>query len=296
MCGERVSRRRWLAAPIVAALAIIVAAIAVGVGFIVIPYQTPGSESVPLTVVARSGPPADMRFGSGTGVSGTEAILASTSLADLSTLALALSRRPDSCPNGNCWSAASIPNSSLLIALPTPAPCRRSALSADLTTSRVLEIHIVAGASDCASGGNMLAEPVFWLLAVPRDALPSRTLSVVIDERAQGIGVSSASLGEWRTTVDLRRPIQSSDGAVSAADLQSAIDAALADARKRGIYANRILEIGLFRWSSGAGSCETTGSAINENWGAFVVIATNSMALEYHTLGGATVFCRNESI
>ncbi len=118
--------RRWFAALIVAALTIATAAAAVGFGLIVLPYQTPGSQSVPLTVVAQNGPEAAVRFGPGTAVYGvavygSEAILASPSVADLSTLALALSGRPDECPDGNCWKGASVPKSSLLIALQTPA-------------------------------------------------------------------------------------------------------------------------------------------------------------------------------
>jgi hypothetical protein len=277
----------------VVALAVIVAIVAVGGGFIVIPYQSPGSKSVPLTVLARSGPPTYVSFGTGIGVNGSEAILASPSMADLSTLALALSRRPDYCPNGNCWSGVRIPSSSLLIALPTPEPCRRIGLSADLTTGQVLEIHIVAGAFECPPGAMALAAPEFWLLAVPRDALPSRALSVVVDERTQGIGLTSSNLGEWRTSVDLRPSVQGVDQAVTATDLQSAIDAARSDAQKRGIYANRILEIGLFRWSAGESSCVTpTESATGESWGSLIVIASNTSTLEYHGLGAATVFCR----
>jgi hypothetical protein len=165
-----------------------------------------------------------------------------------------------------------------------------------LTTGHVLEIHIVAGASDCQPGGLALAPSVYWLLAVPRDALPSIALTVVVDERAQGIGAPSSNLGEWRTMVDLRPPFQSPDGAMSVPDLRSAMNAAHADAETRMISADRILEFGLFRWSPGAGLCETTDSAINENWGAFIVIATNRIASEYRNLDGATVFCRQESI
>jgi hypothetical protein len=178
-----VSVRRWLAVLIATAIAIIVAAVAFR--FIVIPYQTPGSQSVPLTVVARNGPQPLVRTVMNGGlVYGSEAILASPSIADLSTLVLAQSGRPDSCPGGNCWRDASVPNSSLLIALPTPAPCRRTALS-------------VAGASDCPAGSLSFAS-VYWLLAVPRDALPSSALVIVVDERAQGIGHSSSNLGVLR--------------------------------------------------------------------------------------------------
>jgi hypothetical protein len=74
------------------------------------------------------------------------------------------------------------------------------------------------------------------------------------------------------------------------------MNAALTDAEKRGISATRILEFGLLRLSSGAGMCDTTGSTINEKWGAFVVVASTGVALEYRFLDGATVFCRNKSI
>ncbi len=74
------------------------------------------------------------------------------------------------------------------------------------------------------------------------------------------------------------------------------MNAARVDAEKRMISADRILEFGLFRWSSGAGLCETTDSPINENWGAFIVIAAIRMASEYRNLDGATVFCHQESI
>jgi hypothetical protein len=181
--------------------------------------------------------------------------------------------------------------------LPTPAPCRRSALNADLSAGGVLEIHVVVGPWECAAGSNALAAPNFWLLAIPRGALPSKALSVVIDDRPPLINLRSGYLSTWTTTVDLRGPSENSGGAIGVAELQTNIDDARRDAYARGLQANRILEFGLFRWPSGAAMCSApTDSPAGEVWGSFLVVADYHSAMEFRAAAGATVFCRSRSL
>jgi hypothetical protein len=272
-----------LAAVVLAIAILLVGVGAIAGGFVLLPYHSPGSKSVSLTVAARTGP----------GASG-DTILVAPSLNELTTLVEAL-RGPQPCPRGTCWPGTTVSDSSLLIAMPTPAPCRESVLSADLSPGNVLQVHVVAGRWECPPGGGALAAPTFWLLTVPGDALPSKALTVVVDERDPGLPPQSSI--RWTTIVDLRPPGQPSSGAITSEELQSTIGAARRDEEGRQQFGGRILELGLFRWHPGAAMCTTpTDDATDESWGSFVVIADYTTALEYHSLGGATVFCRSRSL
>jgi hypothetical protein len=280
-----VTRRRWLAAAVVATAVLLVGVGAIAGGWLLLPYNSPGSRPVTLTVVSRTGPrtPGD-------------AILASPSLGDLTKLANALDNI-DLCPDGTCWPGPSVPPSSLLIALPRPAPCRRSVLNADLSAGGVLEVHVVVGPWECSPGSNAITVPNFWLLAVPLDALRSKALAVVVDDRPPIIDLRAGYLNTWTTIVDLRLPDPTSGGVISEAELRSAMDASRLDAESRGYFGGRILELGLFRWQPGASVCAaTTGSVSDESWGSFIVRADSKTAVEYHSVGGATVFCRSQSL
>src|ERR1700687_2980725 len=155
-----VARRLGLAAAVVATAVLLMGLGVLADRWLLLPYTYPGSKPLALTVVARNGPYAGAT------------IMISPSIADLTTLVIAVSGSPDRCPGGTCWPGATIPRSSLLIALPNPDPCRESTFNADLSSSNVLELHIVIGSSLCGLGGNMAPSPNFWLLGVPRNELP----------------------------------------------------------------------------------------------------------------------------
>jgi hypothetical protein len=179
--------------------------------------------------------------------------------------------------------------------MPAPVPCRQSVFSADLSPGNVLVVHLVAGRWECPPGGNALASPTFWLLTVPRDVLPSKALTVVVDERDPGLPPQPSI--RWTTMVDLRPPVQTSGPTITSAHLQSMIDAARRDAQGRGTFGDRILELGLFRWPPGGSVCATPAdNATDESWGSFVVIADYKTALEYRSSADATVFCRSQSL
>jgi hypothetical protein len=289
------STRRWLASWLVAIVLVVVLGALAGfaVGYFVLPYYSPGSKSVELTVISQSGPYAD-----------NGGILAAPSLVDLTTLATGATRRPERCSVATCWPNASVPKSSLLIALPTPVPCFRHALSADVSTGNALEIQIVAGASECPPGALALAPPSYWLLAVPLDGLPTKAISVVVFTRNLPLwSDADRNSPVLSTMVDLRRPMGIAGGAITATDVRATIDAARRDAeQQRHSGFTGIVGLGLFRWPAGeslsAGSSARSGSCAappddpsGEVWGSFVTLHDYKTTFDYRSEGGATVFC-----
>src|SRR5438046_1239115 len=101
--------RPWLAGCLVAIVLVPVGAVAgFALGYFVLPYHAPGSKAVELRAVSQRGPIAD-----------NGGVLAAPSLVDLTTLATAATRLPEKCSAATCWPDATVPKSSLLIALPT---------------------------------------------------------------------------------------------------------------------------------------------------------------------------------
>jgi hypothetical protein len=196
-----VARRWWLAGTGVVLLALVTAGVVLATGLILLPVHTPGSKPVSLTVVSRTGPDAG----------GSRAILAATSLDDLRALtAAAVARNQDICQPARCWSSVTIAHPSLLIALSAPAPCRKSALNADVGPGALLTIHEVVGGWECPVGAGTLAVPSYWLLSVPLDGLPRTVLTVAFEAGAAGLVGPGAgqplNLASGSTTVDLGPP------------------------------------------------------------------------------------------
>ena len=226
-----VPRRWWLAATGIVLLAIVAFNLAQRIGIILLPAHTPGTTAVPLTVVSRyPGPTAGLRV----------EILAATSVDGLRSLAFAAGRLDeDSCQRlQGCWSSITLARPSLLIALSTPAPCRKSVLSADLGPGAHLTIHVVVGGWECPGGAGALAAPIYWLLAVPLDGLPSTVLTVAVDSKLSVLIIGPAG-GQplysvaSSTTVDLRPPLpKQADGVANTAVLRSAVQQAQSDASR----------------------------------------------------------------
>jgi hypothetical protein len=291
-------RRWWLAPAGVVLFAVIAFNVAQAAGVILLPAHTPGTKAVPLTVVWRyPGPNAGLRV----------EILAATSIDDLRSLALAAGGlNEDTCQSSQaCWSSITLARPSLLIALSTPAPCRKSVLSADLGPGAHLTIHIVVGGWECPGGAGTLTAPIYWLLAVPLDGLPSTVLTVAVDSKLSvliigpGGGEPLYSVSS-STTVDLRPPLpKPADGVPSAAELRSAVQQAQLDADSRAGHSPRLIDLALRRWPRADLGC---GSATSDNdlaWGSLIVLRadtpTNAPAHEYHELGGRTVSCRDRT-
>ncbi len=290
------STRRWVASWLVALVLVVVlgAAGALALGYFVLPYYSPGSKAVELSVISQGGPPAD-RGG----------ILAAPSLVDLTSLATAATRLPARCSAATCWPDAAVPKSSLLIALQTPVPCFRYALSADVNTRNALEIHVVAGASDCGPGALALGLPTYWLLAIPLNALPRSAMSVLVYMRTHYLGADpDRNSPVLSTMVDLRRPVQTANGSVTATGVKSTIDAASRDAQQqRHAGFTAIVGLGLFRWPAGESLCTSPlGDASGEVWGSFVTLTDfptspwlagdlHGTSFDYRSDGVETVFC-----
>jgi hypothetical protein len=292
--------RPWLIGCSVAIVLVLSLGSAAGLalGYFVLPYHAPGSKAVELREVSYRGPMVDMG-----------GVLAAPSLVDLTTLANAVTRLPEeTCSPLTCWPDASIPKSSLLIALPTilnpsdakverqivPVFCFRYALSADLSSGNALEIQIVVGAFECMRGGMALDGPAYWLLAVPLDELPASALSVNVFVRSQRLGADpDRTTPVLRTAVDLRRPLQTADGSVTAAAVEASVDAARRDA-EQGRHAGRtsIVGLGLFRWPAGESLCTTpSGDPTSDRWGSFVTLTDYGTSFDYRSNGVQTVFC-----
>jgi hypothetical protein len=290
------STRRWLASWLVAIVLIVVlgAVGAFALGYFVLPYYSPGSKAVELSVISQGGPPADKG-----------GILAAPSLVDLTKLATAATRLPVKCSAATCWPDAAVPNSSLLIALPTPVPCFRHAISADMNTRNALEIQVVAGASDCGPGALALAEPTYWLVAVPLSVLPKSAMSVFVYLRSHVVGADPDRNSPLLSTmVDLRRPAQTADGSVTATGVKSTIDAASRDAQQqRHAGFTAIVGLGLFRWPARESLCTSPlGDASGEVWGSFVTLTDipsspwlegrpYGTSFDYRSDGVETLFC-----
>jgi hypothetical protein len=242
-----VPRRWWLAATGVVLLAIIAFNVAQATGVILLPAHTSGTKAVSLTVVSRyPGPIAGLRV----------EILAATSIDDLRSLAFAAGGlNEDTCQRyQGCWSSITLARPSLLIALSTPAPCRKSVLSADLGPGAHLTIHVVVGPWECPGGAGALAAPIYWLLAVPLDGLPSTVLTVAVDSIRSFLiigphgGQPLYSVAS-STTVDLRPPLpKQADGVPSTAELRSAIEQAQRDSVSRSGNNPRLIDLALRRW------------------------------------------------
>jgi hypothetical protein len=290
-----VPRRWWLATSGVVLLAIIAFGAARATGVILLPAHTPGTKAVPLTVVSRyPGPFAGLRV----------EILAATSVDDLRSLAVAAgSLHEDTCQRyQGCWSSITLARPSLLIALSTPAPCRRSVLSADLGPGALLTIHVVVGPWECPGGAGALAAPIYWLLEVPLDGLPSTVLTVAVDSirsfliiGPQG-GQPLYSVAS-STTVDLRPPLpKHADGVPSTTELRSAVQQAQRDADSRSSHSPRLIDLALRRWPGDELGCGSGADASNLAWGSLLVFRadtpTDAVAYEYHELAGRTAFCR----
>lgn len=286
--------KRWgLAAAAVALLALITAAVVLATGVILLPVHTPGSKPVSLTVISRSGPLAG----------GPVDILAATSVEDLRSLTFAAhGPNEDICRTSECWSSITIAHPSLLIALSAPAPCRKSALNADVGPGALLTIHEVVGGWECPVGAGTLAVPSYWLLAVPLDVLPPNVLTVAFDATAggfvRGLGGQPLNLASGSTTIDLRLPMpRQGDPVTSTAELRAAVQSARRDAQRR-LGNNRLTLIGLAlrRWPKGDLGCGSGQSGADLVWGSLLVFrvdtSTNVLAYEYHQLQGRTVFCR----
>jgi hypothetical protein len=286
-------RRWWLAATGVVLFAIIAFNVAQATGVILLPAHTPGTKAVPLTVVSRDpGPTAGLRV----------EILAATSIDDLWSLAFAAGGLNEDTCHG-CWSSITLARPSLLIALSTPAPCRKSVLSADLGPGPHLTIHVVVGGWECGGGAGALAAPIYWLLAVPLDGLPSTVLTVAVDSKLSVLIIGPAG-GQplysvaSSTTVDLRPLLpKPADGVPSTAELRSAIQQAQRNAESRSGNGPRLIDLALRRWPRADLGC---GSGANETelaWGSLIVLRAdtprNAPAYEYHELAGRTVFCRD---
>jgi hypothetical protein len=270
---------------------------ALSLGYLVLPYHAPGSKAVELTAVSERGPVADKG-----------GVLAAQSIVDLTTLATAVTRFPGMCSAVTCWPDASVPRSSLLIAVPTtlvpgdakverqtvPVLCFRYALSADLSSGNALEVQIVVGAYECGPGSLTLAEPTYWLLAVPLDELPMSALPVFVYVRSQRLWAGpDRNAPVLRTAVDLRRPLQNADGTVTAAAVKSTVDAARRDAeQQRHASFTSIVGLGLFRWPGGDSLCATpSGDPTSDTWGSFVTLTDYSTSFDYRSNGAQTVFC-----
>ena len=289
-------RRWWLAATGVVLFAIIAFNVSQAIGLILLPAHTPGTKAVALTVVSRyPGPHAGLRV----------EILAATSIDDLRSLAFAAGDpNGDTCQSFHgCWSSITLARPSLLIALSTPATCRKSALSGDLGPGAHLTIHVVVGGWECGGGAGALAAPIYWLLAVPLDGLPSTVLTVAVDSKLSVLIIGPAG-GQplysvaSSTTVDLRPLLpKQPDGVPSTAELRSAVEQAQLDADPRAGHSPRLIDLALRRWPRADLGC---GSGANETdlaWGSLIVLRadtpTNAPGYEYHELAGRTVFCRD---
>ena len=286
------AKRWWLAATGVALLALITAGVVLATGMILLPVHTTGSKAVSLTVVSRTGPIAG----------GSVDILAATSVDDLRALTFAaVAQNEDICRPAGCWSSVTVARPSLLIALSAPAPCRKSALNADVGPGALLTIHEVVGGSECPIGARTLAVPSYWLLAVPLDVLPRKVLTVAFDATAAGlvqaVGGQPLNLASGSTTVDLRPPVPSqAERVTSTAELRAAVETARRDAYSR-LGGSRLSFIGLAlrRWPKVDLGCGSGQSDVDLAWGSLMVFrvdtSTNVLAYEYHELAGRTVLC-----
>ncbi len=288
-------RRWWLATTGVVLFSIIAFGVAQATGVSLLPAHTPGSKAVPLAVVSRTGPMAGLRV----------EILAATSVDDLRSLAFAAGG-----PNENtcvrlpeCWSSITLARPSLLIALSTPAPCRKSVLSADLGPGAHLTVHVVVGGWECPGGAGALTAPIYWLLAVPLEGLPPTVLTVAVDSKLSVLmigphgGQPLYSVAS-STTVDLRPPLpKQADGVPSTAELRSAVQQAQRNAESRPGNSPRLIDLALRRWPRSDLGCGSSGNETDLVWGSLIVFRadtpTNAAAYEYHELAGRTVFCRD---
>jgi hypothetical protein len=198
ICIVAAVSRRWILGIAAAVLAAVVAATAlIATGQVLLPVHTPGSKSVPLTVITRHGPVAGSRVD----------ILAAPSMPDLNALVVA-SSPPTLCPGNTCWPQVVVGQPSLFIALPAPALCRKTALNADVGPGKVLTIHLVVGAWECPPGAGARPAPYFWLLSVPISALPKDVITVRLDSSTRivgfGVGGEPLDLPTGQTIVDLR--------------------------------------------------------------------------------------------
>jgi hypothetical protein len=194
----RVPRWLLLGLPTILFAAVLGGIIGVWSGQILLTVQTPGSQSVRLTVASRDGP-LDAR---------NIEILASPSLAELSALVVSTGGDTNACGQDNCWPHVSPSQRSLFIALEAPVPCRKSALSAEVGPGKLLTIQLAVGAWVCPPGAGTLAVPNFWLLTVPIDALPRGRLAVSLNSSTHvlgAVGGEPLDLPSGETLVELRQ-------------------------------------------------------------------------------------------
>ena len=276
-----VAKRWWLAATGVVLLVLVAAGVVLARGWVLLPVHTPGTTSVPLSVVSRTGPVAG----------GNVEVLAAMSTDDLLALTFAIAAsNEDSCRVAKCWSSVTLARPSLLIALSAPAPCYKSVLSADVGPGALLTIHEAIGALECPRGALALAVPSYWLLAVPLQDLPSKVLTVTVDATSPALAGEPLNEAIGSTTADLRSPVANQSNHVTTVqELRSAITKARLDAASRfGGPSVRLTGLALRRWPRAAIGCDSGGNdAADLAWGSLVVFAV----YEYHELAGQTMLC-----
>ena len=161
------------------------------------------------------------------------------------------------------------------------------------------------GGWECAGGAGALTTPIYWLLAVPLDRLPSTVLTVAVDSKLSVLIIGPAG-GQplysvaSSTTVDLRPPLpKPADGVPSAAELRSAMQQAQLDADSCAGHSPRLIDLALRRWPRADLGCGSRANETDLAWGSLIVLRadtpTNAPAYEYHELAGRTAFCRDRT-
>src|ERR1700693_1491097 len=266
------------------------AAILVLIGGVAGCGQSPTADphSVPLTVVAKTGP-----IVGGITVSSTNQVnlVGATSLSDLRGLLRAVgdASAPVTCATpqdlGGCWQEA--PADSLLLAVDARSTSLRppTVSAASLTTPTTLTLTVQSQPGTCLPGS--LAEPraTFTLVALPLSRLPSARLTVMVRNKGTGVDLlPTASI-----TVDVRRPLPAAmDEPARMVEAGQALAAAQARMHDQALGTPILTELGIARWVDGGLVCGTSngGSALAVD-GYRVVFGP----LEFHWSAGHLAHC-----
>ena len=165
------SPRRSLWLPLVAAILLACGSSGGGDTSLPSPSLGPGDTALPFTVVSRNGPAAR-----------PPQVFAATVLDQLKSQVAAAN--PPACQGDAaawCWASANPASGTLLIAVYIPAGCTRGQLAGVILKSGgVLMLQVDLRQVDCPPGAGAQPQPIFTLVSVPLDRLPSGALTVQV--------------------------------------------------------------------------------------------------------------------
>jgi hypothetical protein len=133
------------------------------------PSLGPGETVLRFTVVSQHGPYAE-----------PPQVFAATTLPELKSL-IAAANRPDCKSDAAilCWPDDNPPSGTLLIAVYVPTGCDEGRIAgASRASGAVLTIQVSVRNLRCPAGAGMQPAPVFSLVSVPLDRLPTGALTV----------------------------------------------------------------------------------------------------------------------